>query len=308
MQLHERRQDRPNGRRLARGEGLSIDVNNKIKITLPGLSNYDDDDDNETDEDEKEAASMVINRPAVNTFQKPTTGLLSILPQPKVNQFINKSKSSSINVQPSTSDSTNKLLMPRTLLSNVSKKPNSVLDEDDAIRQRNFKRFKNEDQNSVIVGRNLEPKKFIADYKDFETKDPEIKFNDDEESDDNNEEEEENEQEFHQQIEQKIERKAPELNQEALMKLCGKKHSKEAIELMNVKANDIIGDNRSGLMKQITKEYKPATNKDYFGSGSKRTHHINYLAMVAKERDQELRESWAQNKFNKTQARQKYGF
>jgi hypothetical protein len=290
----------------------SKDVNNKIKITLPGLSNYDDDDDNETDEDEKEAASMVINRAAnVNTtFQRPATGLLSVLPQPKVNQFINKSKSAT-NVQPSTSDSTSKLLMPRTLLSNVSKKPNSVLDEDDAIRQRNFKRFKNEDQNSVVVGRNLQPKKFIADYKDFETKDPEIKFNDDndnEESDDNNDENEEDEQEFRQQIEQKIERKAPELNQEALMKLCGKKHSKEAIELMNVKANDIIGDNRSGLMKQITKEYKPATNKDYFGSGSKRTHHINYLAMVAKERDQELRESWAQNKFNKTQARQKYGF
>jgi len=289
----------------------SKDVNNKIKITLPGLSNYDDDDE-ETDEDEKEAASMVINRAAnVNTtFQRPATGLLSVLPQPKVNQFINKSKSAT-NVQPSTSDSTSKLLMPRTLLSNVSKKPNSVLDEDDAIRQRNFKRFKNEDQNSVVVGRNLQPKKFIADYKDFETKDPEIKFNDDndnEESDDNNDENEEDEQEFRQQIEQKIERKAPELNQEALMKLCGKKHSKEAIELMNVKANDIIGDNRSGLMKQITKEYKPNTNKDYFGSGSKRTHHINYLAMVAKERDQELCESWAQNKFNKTQARQKYGF
>ena len=284
----------------------SKDVNNKIKITLPGLSNYDDDDDNETDEDEKEAASMVINRPAVNTFQKPTTGLLSILPQPKVNQFINKSKSSSINVQPSTSDSTNKLLMPRTLLSNVSKKPNSVLDEDDAIRQRNFKRFKNEDQNSVIgKGKSGKWQDSEGEGEDEYVNDA---IQDDEESDDNNEEEEENEQEFHQQIEQKIERKAPELNQEALMKLCGKKHSKEAIELMNVKANDIIGDNRSGLMKQITKEYKPATNKDYFGSGSKRTHHINYLAMVAKERDQELRESWAQNKFNKTQARQKYGF
>lgn len=92
------------------------------------------------------------------------------------------------------------------------------------------------------------------------------------------------------------------------MKLCGKKNSKETIELMNVKANDIMGDTKSNLMKQITKEYKPPSNRDYFGSGSKRKHQITYLAFVAKERDQELRETWAQNKFNKTQARQKYGF
>ena len=33
-----------------------------------------------------------------------------------------------------------------------------------------------------------------------------------------------------------------------------------------------------------------------------------FLSYVAKEREQELKETWAQGKFNKSQARQKYGF
>ncbi len=267
--------------------GVVNKARNKIQIALPKLCNYDDDNEDE-DEDEKEAASMVISKPAVK-ISKPATGLLSLLPQPKANQFMNSSKTSTTSTTLGTTSSSG-FLLPRTLQPNVQK-PNSVLDEDDLIRQRNFKRFKNEDQNSVIVGRNLAPKKFIADYKDFESQDPEIRFNDEEDDNvDNREhdhvhEHEEYESELnthaHAHAQEQTAKKAPpELNQEALMKLCGKKNSKETIELMNVKANDIMGDTKSNLMKQITKEYKPPSNRDYFGSGSKRKHQITYLAYV----------------------------
>lgn len=101
-----------------------------------------------------------------------------------------------------------------------------------------------------------------------------------------------------------------ELDKDALQKLGGRKGMKmpEGIQITDVSARDIVGDNKSELMKQITNEYKPSANKDYFGSGSRRTHHISYLAHVARERDQELKNAWAQSKFNKQQARQKYGF
>lgn len=269
----------------------------KVQIALPKLCNYDDDDeddDEEEDEDEKEAAKLVITKPQpqANAAKKAASGLLGILPQPKANLFTNAKQDSAAkaetkSTQPATSSG---LFLPRTLNSNV-KKPVSVLDEDDAIRQRNFKRFKGDNElNTKAVGRNLQPKQFIADYKDFETEDPEIVFHDDdvedeEQKDDEeyehkrrHEEDEEEEEEHDHNHEQAEQKGPPELNQEALMKLCGKKHAKELINLTEVKANEIMGDNRSNLMKQITKEWKPPSNKDYFGSGSRRTHHITYLA------------------------------
>lgn len=69
-----------------------------------------------------------------------------------------------------------------------------------------------------------------------------------------------------------------------------------------------MGDNKAELMKQITSDYKPPSNKDYFGSSSRKTHQITYLAKVAVERDQELKNTWAQSKFNRQQAKQRYGF
>ena len=269
---------------------------NKVQIALPKLCNYDDDDEDEEeeeDEDEKEAAKLVITKPQPQAAKKSATGLLGILPQPKANLFTNAKQNATTTDTKTSAPTSSGLFLPRTLNSNA-KKPVSVLDEDDVIRQRNFKRFKaTEESNTKIIGRNLEPKQFIADYRDFEEQDPEIKFNEDEDEEEEEYEykrnqEEEEEEDYHdhehnheenEQSEEVVKAKGPpELNQEALMKLCGKKHAKEMINLTEVKANEIMGDNRSSLMKQITKDWKPPSNKDYFGSGSRRTHHITYLA------------------------------
>lgn len=101
----------------------------------------------------------------------------------------------------------------------------------------------------------------------------------------------------------------PELDEEAWQKLVGgKKRKMDSIEILDVNAKDIVGDATANLTKQITDEYRPANNRDYFSSGSKRKHQITYLAYVAKERDEELRRTWADAKYNRAQAKQKYGF
>ncbi|RMZ99182.1 proline-rich PRCC, partial [Brachionus plicatilis] len=82
---------------------------------------------------------------------------------------------------------------------------------------------------------------------------------------------------------------------DALVKLCGsrgKRKGVDSIELLDVGGND----------------YRPSSNKDYLGSSSRKTHHVTHIAKMAIERNQELKESWAQSKFNRQQARQKYGF
>ena len=100
------------------------------------------------------------------------------------------------------------------------------------------------------------------------------------------------------------------LDQEALMRLCGAgdKRKMNNIKFTEVSVTDIVGDNKAELMKQITSEYKPPSNKEYFTNSSRKSHQITYLAKVAKERDTELRAQWANEKFSKRMARQKYGF
>lgn len=88
----------------------------------------------------------------------------------------------------------------------------------------------------------------------------------------------------------------------------GRKNKNENIQFTDVKMNDIIGDNKKELMKNLTSNYKPPSNREYFGGGSKKKHQITYLAYVAKERDEELRNTWSQNAFNKKQSRERYGF
>ena len=72
--------------------------------------------------------------------------------------------------------------------------------------------------------------------------------------------------------------------------------------------NDIIGDNKAELMKNITSNYKPPSNREFFGGGSRKKHQITYLAYVAKEREEELKNTWSQSAFNKKQSRERYGF
>lgn len=76
-----------------------------------------------------------------------------------------------------------------------------------------------------------------------------------------------------------------------------------------VSVNDVVGDNKSELIKQITSDFKPpAAGKDYFSSGSKRASQITFLARVAKEREEELKNQWSESKFNRNAARSRYGF
>jgi hypothetical protein len=103
------------------------------------------------------------------------------------------------------------------------------------------------------------------------------------------------------------------IDRDALMKLMGGKKSKkkfedEMLQMRDVSVSEIVGDNKAELMKQITSEYRPPSNKDYFATSSRRSHQITYLAKVAQERDAELRNMWSQDKFNKRMSRQRYGF
>ena len=101
------------------------------------------------------------------------------------------------------------------------------------------------------------------------------------------------------------------VDQQALEKLCGagkKKRNVNDIVFTDVRVNDIVGDNKTELMKQITSEYRPPSNKEYFTNSSRKAHHITNLAKVAKERNMELEAMWANERFSKRQARQKYGF
>jgi hypothetical protein len=95
-------------------------------------------------------------------------------------------------------------------------------------------------------------------------------------------------------------------------KLCGggrrKQDIPDNIQITDVSAASIVGDNSSAIMMGLTDGYKPPNNRDYFSSGSKRKHQITYLAYVAKEREQELQATWAAGKLNKKLSRQKYGF
>ncbi len=80
------------------------------------------------------------------------------------------------------------------------------------------------------------------------------------------------------------------------------------VKITDVKLNDVIGDNKAELMKNLTSNYKPPSNREFFGGSSKKKHQITYLAYVAKEREEELKNQWSQAAFNKKQSRERYGF
>jgi len=285
---------------------VTVKTGNKVKISL---CNYDDDDDEE-DEEEKELTKSTLKnlKPATSTSEssgvkRPTSGLLSILPPPKSNKFISEKKAEA----PSTSMPS--FLIPRTLKQPISLAPlpvNDHNDEDDddddeeSEIMKRAKRLRQDPPLNVVLNLNHGNEEDDEEENDPDD-DPEPEFRDDDESEQSS----------------KISKGATysnkgklELDSDALQKLCGgnKKRHDVPFEITDVKANDIVGDNRSELMKQITNEYKPSSNRDYFSGGGRKKHQITYLAYVAKERDQELRNTWAQGKFNKQQARQKYGF
>jgi hypothetical protein len=87
----------------------------------------------------------------------------------------------------------------------------------------------------------------------------------------------------------------------------GNKRKHEAIvDIVDVNVNEIIKTNKEDLLKNMTKEeIRPARQ---YTPGGRKKHQITYLAMMAKERDQELKNAWSDSKHNRRMGRQKYGF
>lgn len=93
------------------------------------------------------------------------------------------------------------------------------------------------------------------------------------------------------------------------LRLQGKKQrGREEINIVDVKADDFIGE--VDLMKNISAETEYVSKKKEDGptSQQKRKHQITYLAHQAKERELELKNQWSQNRMTKRQTQAKYGF
>lgn len=92
-----------------------------------------------------------------------------------------------------------------------------------------------------------------------------------------------------------------------ILKFEGKKRrlDNSIINIVDVNVKDVIEKNKEDLLKSLTAEQiKPART---MGTG-RRHHQITYLAMMAKEREQELNKQWSDNKFNRKLSKTKYGF
>ena len=92
-----------------------------------------------------------------------------------------------------------------------------------------------------------------------------------------------------------------------ILKYEGKKrrHDNSTINFVDVNVKDVIEKNKEQLLKNLTTEpIKPART---MGTGRKH-HQITYLALMAKEREQELNKQWSDSKFNRKQSKMKYGF
>ncbi|XKL60979.1 hypothetical protein PGB90_008036 [Kerria lacca] len=105
-----------------------------------------------------------------------------------------------------------------------------------------------------------------------------------------------------------------ELDEDAIQKLCGRKRKGQIgddIQLIDIQEDKILAESKEALAKYLTDEetYRPSRKK--FGGPSsleKRKHQITYLAYQAKERELELKNQWANNRFSKKQTQSKYGF
>ncbi|ESO13188.1 hypothetical protein HELRODRAFT_159819 [Helobdella robusta] len=104
------------------------------------------------------------------------------------------------------------------------------------------------------------------------------------------------------------------LTKEQLERLQGRPNKKQesSISFIDVKISDHIGQYELDRTKNLSIEAeKVSYSKTASGvptSQQKRKHQITYLAHQAKEREFELKNQWAENRFNKRQTQSKYGF
>jgi len=102
------------------------------------------------------------------------------------------------------------------------------------------------------------------------------------------------------------------LSDEGFMRLRGhRKRGQPDIEIIDVSQADQLPSPDEWMRKvlQESTEYQPSRKKGFMPSAQqRRKHQITYLAFQAKEREMELKNQWAQNRFTRHQTQSKYGF
>lgn len=101
---------------------------------------------------------------------------------------------------------------------------------------------------------------------------------------------------------------------EAFMRLQGKRNrGKEEVKFLEIKGDDQLSGNQQWMTKSMTEEKQTrqsfSKKKGEQPTGQqRRKHQITYLIHQAKERELELKNSWAENKLTRRQTQAKYGF
>lgn len=117
-------------------------------------------------------------------------------------------------------------------------------------------------------------------------------------------------------LEQDLSQPAPaattSIDEAAIMRLTGKRGSADVINFIDVNADDALLTRQEWMTKALSEE-KPQHGFSRKREGlptqkQKQKHQITYLAHQAKERELDLKNTWALNRMNKMQSQAKYGF
>ncbi|XP_077989074.1 proline-rich protein PRCC-like [Glandiceps talaboti] len=98
---------------------------------------------------------------------------------------------------------------------------------------------------------------------------------------------------------------------EGFRRLQGKKGRKEDVQIIDIQEDRQDYSSKEWLNKYNSeeKEFRSQLRKEQLPtSQQRRKHHITYLAHQAKERELELKNSWAENRLTRKQTQAKYGF
>lgn len=109
------------------------------------------------------------------------------------------------------------------------------------------------------------------------------------------------------------------MDQQAIAALCGSRQASkrsrhataELSNIIDISGDQVLPDRDEWLRQQLTgtTEYQPRGLVDGDpGAGTKRKHQITYLAHQAKANEQELQAMWAANRNTRRQTQNKYGF
>ncbi|XP_003969413.2 proline-rich protein PRCC isoform X1 [Takifugu rubripes] len=101
---------------------------------------------------------------------------------------------------------------------------------------------------------------------------------------------------------------------EGFMRLQGKRNrGKEEVKFLEIKGDDQLSGTQQWLTKNMTEEKQNrqsySKRKGHMPTGQqRRKHQITYLIHQAKERELELKNTWAENRLTRRQTQAKYGF